>query len=268
MANLAGKLKDRVSTDDINRILSSYCDNAPAARNSRDPSQVHLQPDPSRPPLWDRLPADYKALACETSLYSLESGLIVREAACRASRRQIIAAFSRSARFPKATLRQVCCVDSMTGSLPALWASQDVVASLDRPRPVHFHLFEKANHFAHYDRPVECLYAWIGVNDALDLKCKAFASSLGVKMRATRPWTTITYAQSLDGRIAANEGQPRLLLSGQESMQMTSRLRQQHDAILVTAATLNADDAQLTGMFVPSMPSELMVDASPRHSGE
>jgi hypothetical protein len=83
---------------------------------------------------------------------------------------------------------------------------------------------------------------------AMDLQCKNFALSLGIQPRSNRPWTTVTYAQSLDGRIAANEGQPRLLLSGPESMQMTFRLRQQHDAILVTAATLNADDSQLTGM--------------------
>jgi 3,4-dihydroxy 2-butanone 4-phosphate synthase/GTP cyclohydrolase II len=50
-----------------------------------------------------------------------------------------------------------------------------------------------------------------------------------------RPRVTLTYAQSLDGSIAARPGVP-LPLSGTESMQYTHQLRAAHDAILVGSA--------------------------------
>ncbi len=64
-------------------------------------------------------------------------------------------------------------------------------------------------------------------------------------MQKTRPTITITYAQSLDGSIARQRGEP-LLLSCHDSLVMTHRLRAQHDAILIGAGTLLADDPQLT----------------------
>ncbi|KAJ1968368.1 2,5-diamino-6-(ribosylamino)-4(3H)-pyrimidinone 5'-phosphate reductase, partial [Dispira parvispora] len=61
------------------------------------------------------------------------------------------------------------------------------------------------------------------------------------------PWpsVTLTFAQSLDGRIAGTRGQP-LRLSGHESMAMTHQLRTQHDAILVGIGTVISDDPRLT----------------------
>ncbi|KAI9317498.1 dihydrofolate reductase-like domain-containing protein, partial [Dichotomocladium elegans] len=59
-----------------------------------------------------------------------------------------------------------------------------------------------------------------------------------------RPYITLTYAQSLDGKIAAKEGQ-QLLLSGAESMAMTHRLRLLHDGILVGVRTVVIDNPQL-----------------------
>ncbi|HUM70564.1 MAG TPA: dihydrofolate reductase family protein, partial [Chloroflexota bacterium] len=47
-----------------------------------------------------------------------------------------------------------------------------------------------------------------------------------------RPFVTLSYAQSLDGSIAARRGQP-TPLSGPEAMRMTHHLRAGHDAILV-----------------------------------
>jgi 3,4-dihydroxy 2-butanone 4-phosphate synthase/GTP cyclohydrolase II len=55
---------------------------------------------------------------------------------------------------------------------------------------------------------------------------------------------TLSYAQSLDGSIAARAGQP-LALSGQESLAFTHRLRARHDAILVGIGTVLADDPRL-----------------------
>ncbi len=59
-----------------------------------------------------------------------------------------------------------------------------------------------------------------------------------------RPRITISYAQSLDGSIAARPGEP-LRLSGSSSLELTHRLRAGHDAILVGIGTVLADDPRL-----------------------
>ncbi|GAA6000367.1 2,5-diamino-6-(ribosylamino)-4(3H)-pyrimidinone 5'-phosphate reductase [Rhodotorula paludigena] len=60
-----------------------------------------------------------------------------------------------------------------------------------------------------------------------------------------RPFVTLTYAQSLDGKIAGAGG-AQIRLSGDESMTLTHRLRQLHDSILVGVGTVLNDDPQLT----------------------
>jgi 3,4-dihydroxy 2-butanone 4-phosphate synthase/GTP cyclohydrolase II len=59
------------------------------------------------------------------------------------------------------------------------------------------------------------------------------------------PLVTLTFAQSLDGCIAAQVGQ-RTVLSGPESSRMTHELRSIHDAILVGVGTVLADNPLLT----------------------
>ena len=59
------------------------------------------------------------------------------------------------------------------------------------------------------------------------------------------PFVTLSYAQSLDGSIAAGPGQ-RTRISGEESLVLTHRLRAAHHAILVGIGTLVADDPLLT----------------------
>src|SRR5262249_41005198 len=49
--------------------------------------------------------------------------------------------------------------------------------------------------------------------------------------QTARPFVTLSYAQSVDGSIAARPGQP-LALSGMRSMTLTHQLRVAHDAIL------------------------------------
>ena len=61
----------------------------------------------------------------------------------------------------------------------------------------------------------------------------------------TRPFITLSYAQSLDGSITATAGQP-LALSGPEAMKLTHELRAGHDAILVGIGTVLADNPRLT----------------------
>ena len=64
------------------------------------------------------------------------------------------------------------------------------------------------------------------------------------------PAVTLTYAQSLDGSIAA-AGNQRVPISGQQSMVMTHQFRTMHDAILIGIGTLLSDDPMLTARLVP-----------------
>lgn len=58
------------------------------------------------------------------------------------------------------------------------------------------------------------------------------------------PFVTLTWAQSLDGRIAAAKG-VQTKISHQETKAMTHYLRSKHDAILVGIGTVLADDPKL-----------------------
>ncbi len=76
----------------------------------------------------------------------------------------------------------------------------------------------------------------------------------------SRPFVTLSYAQSLDGSIAARRGQP-TPLSGPEAMHMTHHLRASHDAILVGIGTVLADDPRLTVRLVDGdQPQPVVVD--------
>lgn len=79
-----------------------------------------------------------------------------------------------------------------------------------------------------------------------------------------RPRVTLTYAQSLDGSIAARSGMP-LPLSGTESMHYTHQLRAAHDAILVGIGTVLSDDPRLNVRLTggPS-PRPIVLDSSLR----
>lgn len=72
-----------------------------------------------------------------------------------------------------------------------------------------------------------------------------------------RPLVTLSYAQSVDGSIAAVRGQP-LALSGPESLVLTHHLRAHHGAILVGIGTVLADDPRLT-VRLGSLPDDALV---------
>ena len=79
--------------------------------------------------------------------------------------------------------------------------------------------------------------------------------------REGRPYVTLTYAQSLDGSIAARRGE-QTIISGPEAGKMTHRLRAAHDAILVGIGTVIADDPQLTVRLVRGKdPQPVIVDS-------
>lgn len=81
---------------------------------------------------------------------------------------------------------------------------------------------------------------------------------------ADRPLITMSYAQSLDGSIAAKRGS-RLQISGRESALFTHQLRAYHDSILVGIGTVLADDPQLTVRLVEGEnPQPVILDSKLR----
>lgn len=79
-----------------------------------------------------------------------------------------------------------------------------------------------------------------------------------------RPLVTLSYAQSLDGSITRQRGEP-MALSGPESMAFTHHLRSSHDAILVGIGTVLADDPRLTVRLVEgSDPQPIILDSQLR----
>ena len=64
---------------------------------------------------------------------------------------------------------------------------------------------------------------------------------------ADKPFVTLSWAQGLDGSMAhPNPDDPRLMLSGKESMALTHGLRNAHAAILVGRGTVAGDDPRLS----------------------
>lgn len=59
-----------------------------------------------------------------------------------------------------------------------------------------------------------------------------------------RPYVTLTFAQSLDAKIAGQNGQ-QLILSGKQSMIMTHWMRTMHDGLMIGVGTALNDDPQL-----------------------
>ncbi|KAG2075193.1 bacterial bifunctional deaminase-reductase [Suillus decipiens] len=86
---------------------------------------------------------------------------------------------------------------------------------------------------------------------------------------AQRPLVTLTFAQSLDGKIAGKGGK-QLIISGRESMLMTHWMRTKHDAILVGIGTALNDDPQLNSRHIPEderpshLPRPVILDANLR----
>ena len=90
-------------------------------------------------------------------------------------------------------------------------------------------------------------------------------SSLQVRLQQrSRPLVTLSYAQSLDGSIAARRSAT-MALSGAKTIKITHSLRAKHSAILVGIGTLIADDPQLNVRLVTgSDPQPVVLDSQLR----
>ncbi len=87
-----------------------------------------------------------------------------------------------------------------------------------------------------------------------------------------RPFVTLTFAQSLDGRIAlksTNSGtSSNLKLSGDDSWRMSHALRSIHDAVLIGGQTFTIDNPRLTNRLWPpflKQPRPVILDTHLTH---
>ena len=97
--------------------------------------------------------------------------------------------------------------------------------------------------------------AFLAALDAELARGKETASTLGL------PFCTLSYAQSLDGSLARYPMRP-MVLSGEESMHMTHRLRAAHQGIMAGIRTVLADDPRLTARGVNgSDPQPVVLDS-------
>ena len=79
-----------------------------------------------------------------------------------------------------------------------------------------------------------------------------------------RPTVTVSYAQTLDGRLASVSGSSRWI-SSPESLRFTHALRAKHDAIMVGVGTACKDDPRLTVRLVTGEdPLRVVVDSALR----
>lgn len=77
----------------------------------------------------------------------------------------------------------------------------------------------------------------------------------------SRPWVTLSYAQSVDACLALRRGSP-TAISGVQSLQLTHAARAAHTAILVGIGTLLADDPRLTARLPNvSQPQPVILDS-------
>lgn len=101
----------------------------------------------------------------------------------------------------------------------------------------------------------------------LDDEANEFLFRWLTAVREQRPFVTVKWAASLDGRAAANDGSSQWI-TGTASRQHVHEQRAAHDAIMVGTGTVLADDPSLTargdgGELLPEQPVPVVVGERP-----
>jgi diaminohydroxyphosphoribosylaminopyrimidine deaminase/5-amino-6-(5-phosphoribosylamino)uracil reductase len=102
----------------------------------------------------------------------------------------------------------------------------------------------------------------VGICEA---ECKQLNAPFFALHREHRPYVTLKWAESADGKVAAAAGR-RMQISGPEASRATHRLRAGFDAILIGIETALADDPLLTtrGIEAPRPLARIVLDSSLR----
>ena len=103
----------------------------------------------------------------------------------------------------------------------------------------------------------------VGANEAAEIN-----AGFLLRVRTGRPLITLKLASTLDGRIAAPDGESRWI-TGEDARARAHLLRAEHDAILVGSGTALADDPELTCRlpgFSAKRPVRIVMDSRLRLS--
>jgi len=95
----------------------------------------------------------------------------------------------------------------------------------------------------------------------LEDEARALNEAYFHRLRHGRPFVTLKWAMTLDGKVAGPGGET-ARLSGEEALRRVHEERRRHDAIMVGVGTVLTDDPELTVRHVPGRsPRRIVVDA-------